>query len=256
MVSTKVRTTSWSARKSEPFTVSQACSSIESPRSVRSTAAVPPSAQTEWARMSCTLETMPMSTWPSRRLEISTAARRPASPAPRMTTSCFSSRSMKEPRSRLRWAGIPGGCGAAVCHKTPRIIQPDSHRTKSESAPAERADVRRVNRLAVWRFRQRTGERPLARHRGRLERPEHAVLDHHAAQQLQRHHLGVHVARPHARRAARPIPPRSAAPRSAAPRSSPAGTCGAARARRPAPSARVPRAPRRSRPPPRWRRGR
>ena len=84
---TKRRTTSWSARKSEPLTVSQACRSSESPSSVRSTAAVPPSAHTEWARISCTFETMPMSTRPSSRDEISTAARSPARPAPRMRTS-------------------------------------------------------------------------------------------------------------------------------------------------------------------------
>ena len=94
--STNLLTTSWSARKSAPLTVSQACSSVESPRSVRSTAAVPPSAHTEWARISWTLDTMPMSTLPSNRRDSSTAARRPARPAPRITTSCLSSRSIAE----------------------------------------------------------------------------------------------------------------------------------------------------------------
>ncbi len=44
--------------------MSQACSSKLSPSSGRITAAVPPSAHTECARMTCTFDTMPISAAP------------------------------------------------------------------------------------------------------------------------------------------------------------------------------------------------
>ena len=71
-VFTNRSTVSWSARKSAPFTVSQACSSRLSPSSGRITAAVPPSAHTECERMTCTFDTMPMSAVPRVLRQIST----------------------------------------------------------------------------------------------------------------------------------------------------------------------------------------
>ena len=49
--STKYWITSWSPRKSEPFTVSKACFSSESSTAPGGTAAAPPSAETVWLRI-------------------------------------------------------------------------------------------------------------------------------------------------------------------------------------------------------------
>src|SRR3712207_2916320 len=58
-----------------------------SPSSSYSTAAVPPSADTEWERITCTLEMTPIVNFLSTEAaEI--AARRPASPDPIISTSC------------------------------------------------------------------------------------------------------------------------------------------------------------------------
>src|SRR6516164_3681819 len=51
------------------------------------TAPVPPSAHTECARITCTLDTIPIFAVPRVRMLISTAARKPASPVPRISTS-------------------------------------------------------------------------------------------------------------------------------------------------------------------------
>ena len=81
----KISTASWSARKSEPFTVSNACVSGESGPAFPSAALMPPSAAPEWLRVGWSFETIATSAPASC---AAMAARIPAQPAPMTSTSC------------------------------------------------------------------------------------------------------------------------------------------------------------------------
>ena len=78
--------TSWSAKKSLPFTVSYTCDSIVSPSSSNITAAVPPSADTECERITCNFDMTAILSLGAV-LAADMAALSPASPEPHISRS-------------------------------------------------------------------------------------------------------------------------------------------------------------------------
>src|SRR5689334_11604778 len=90
----KISTASWSARKSDPLTVSNACVSAESAPALPRAALIPPSAAPEWLRVGWSFEmTATFAPWSC----ASMAARMPAQPAPTTSTSYVGSMTRKLP---------------------------------------------------------------------------------------------------------------------------------------------------------------
>src|SRR5579862_4660165 len=114
----KISTASWSARKSDPLTVSNACVSGESGPALPRAALMPPSAAPEWLRVGWSFETTATSA-PASWAAI--AARIPAQPAPTTSTSCAVSTPSKlaeypafAPRVRLAEGSRGGNLGIDV----------------------------------------------------------------------------------------------------------------------------------------------
>src|SRR4051794_5305786 len=116
----KISTASWSARKSEPLTVSKACVSAESGPAFPSAALMPPSAAPEWLRVGCSFEMTPTFAPASC---ASIAARMPAQPAPTTRTSCVDSTARTLPKRRRRSRRVlqrdEGGRGVPDAEQAP-----------------------------------------------------------------------------------------------------------------------------------------
>ena len=113
----KTSTASWSARKSEPLTVSNACVSGESSPAFPSAALMPPSAAPEWLRVGWSFE-MTATSAPASNASI--AARMPAQPAPMTTTSCaVSTTSNLAERACFPPVALRRGPAAATSGSTP-----------------------------------------------------------------------------------------------------------------------------------------